>query len=87
MFKAIIVDNDTACIELLEDLTSKHCKNINVCASVTSIKNAVISINEYKPQVVFLDIELNNELGFDLFKYFASPEFQVIFTTSHENLQ
>ena len=84
MFKAIIIDNDPACIELLEGLISTYCKNIDVCASVTSIKSAVISINEYKPQVVFLDIELNNELGFELFKYFTSPDFQVIFTTSHE---
>jgi two-component system, LytTR family, response regulator len=84
MFKAIIVDNDTACIDLLDELISSYCKNVQICAKVTSIKEAVIKINEFEPHVVFLDIELDNELGFDLFKYFSSPNFQVIFTTSHE---
>ncbi len=84
MLKAIIVDNDIACIDLLDNLISSYCKNIIICSKVTSIKNAVIGINEYKPHVVFLDIELDNELAFDLFKYFSAPDFQVIFTTAHE---
>jgi two-component system, LytTR family, response regulator len=84
MIKAIIVDNDVACISLLDGILKDYCKNIQVCAQVTSIKEAVTAINEFEPHVIFLDIELDNELGFDLFKYFSSPNFQVIFTTSHE---
>lgn len=84
MIKGIIIDNDIACIDLLDGLISSYCKNIEILAKSRSIKDAVISINEFNPQVVFLDIELDNELGFDLFKYFSAPNFQVIFTTSHE---
>jgi two-component system, LytTR family, response regulator len=85
MFKCIIVDNDLACINLLSNLITTYCKQLEICAKVTSINEAVLKINEYEPHVVFLDIELDNEIGFDLFKYYAKPNFQVIFTTSHEN--
>jgi two-component system, LytTR family, response regulator len=84
MYKCIIVDNDVACIDLLETLLAQYCKQIVVCAKVKTIQEAVLKINEFNPEVVFLDIKLNAEMGFDLFKFFSAPHFQVIFTTSYE---
>jgi two-component system LytT family response regulator len=52
--------------------------------TASSVNDAVKLINLQKPQLVFLDVEINDELGFDLFKFFSNPDFEVVFTTAHE---
>ena len=83
MIKSIIIDNDPDCVELVRGLLTAYCPQVDVVLSCSTIKEAVAGINELQPQLLFLDIELNDENGFDLFKFFPKPKFQVIFTTSH----
>lgn len=80
----IIVDDNELAIESLTELLKHFCPQAKVIGKSQSIKNAVALINELKPEIVFLDVEMNNESGFDLFNYFTHPDFLVIFTTSHE---
>ncbi|WP_276974854.1 LytTR family DNA-binding domain-containing protein [Flavobacterium filum] len=80
----IIVDDNELAIESLAELLKLFCPQVSILGQSQSIKNAVGLINELKPVIVFLDVEMNNESGFDLFTYFTQPDFLVIFTTSHE---
>jgi len=82
--KSVIVDDNELAIKSLEGLVKHFCANVAVVGRSQTIKDAVVLINELKPDLVFLDVEMNNETGFDLFSFFPSPEFIVIFTTSHE---
>ena len=50
----------------------------------TNVKDAVKKINKYNPQLIFLDIILDNkESGFNVLKLIEKIEFETIFTTSH----
>lgn len=80
----IIVDDNELAIETLEELLKLFCDQVIVVGKAQSIKSAVSLINELKPEIVFLDVEMNNESGFDLFPHFPKPNFLVVFTTSHE---
>jgi two-component system LytT family response regulator len=40
-------------------------------------------INHHNPDVVFLDIELPGQNGFQLLDYFKEPDFEIIFTTAY----
>lgn len=80
----IIVDDDPGCIDTLEAILKKYCPQLQILGSVNTIGDAVQLINSKAPQLVFLDVEIGNEMGFDLFNYFSSPEFEVVFTTAHE---
>ena len=62
----------------------KYCPNVQILGSALNIGDAVQLINTKSPQLVFLDVEIGKETGFDLFNYFSSPEFEVVFTTAHE---
>lgn len=84
MIKSIIIDDDPHCINLIEALLKIHCPNVEVLSTCINIEQAVEMIKTHKPNLVFLDIELNGEFGFDLFKHFPATTFQVIFTTSHQ---
>jgi two-component system LytT family response regulator len=48
-----------------------------------SIDDAVVAIETYQPDLVFLDIQMPNKNGFELFKEVKEINFEVIFTTAH----
>ncbi|MDQ3111696.1 MAG: LytTR family DNA-binding domain-containing protein [Bacteroidota bacterium] len=80
----ILVDDDPDCIRVLSGILKTYCPQIKIAGTANSIAETVTLINSASPDIVFLDIEIHNELGFDLFQYFSSPRFEVIFTTAHE---
>lgn len=80
----ILVEDDPDCVKLLSGILKTYCPQIQIMGVANSIADAVKLINATSPDVVFLDIEIHNEIGFDLFRYFSSPAFEVVFTTAHE---
>lgn len=82
--KAIIVDDDPSCISTLTEIIAGYCPQVTLAGTATSVQDAVKLINATEPDLLFLDIEIHNETGFDLFAYFPSPSFEVVFTTAHE---
>lgn len=80
----IIIDDDNGCIKTLSEIIKKYCHSLVILGVSNTINDGVDLINYHKPDLVFLDVEINNEVGFDLFKFFPSPDFEVVFTTAHE---
>lgn len=81
-FKAIIVDDEVINILLIKKCLSIYCSNIKVVAEVCSIENALTEIKEHNPEIVFLDIVLKEEIGFELIDKLRSQNIQIIFVTS-----
>jgi two-component system LytT family response regulator len=84
MTKAILVDDAPSNLRTLEGLLNEYCPEIQVIETCGTIADAVKAIKTHNPDLIFLDVELQNELGFNLFDIFPSPAFEVIFTTAHE---
>ncbi len=81
--KVVIVEDEPDVRMSLENMLTQFCQEVKVVAAVESIRDAVTAINQWKPDLIFLDIELPIENGFMLFKYFPNPFFEVIFTTAY----
>lgn len=82
--KAIIVDDEESSILSLKGLLKAFCSEVEVVATAKYIHEAVMHIDNLKPDIVFLDVELGAELSFKLFTLIPEPSFQFIFTTAHE---
>jgi two-component system LytT family response regulator len=80
----VIVDDEMNCVDALSGIIKNYCPQLEVLGTANNISDAVKLINTQKPQMVFLDVEIGSEMGFDLFQYFPLPNFEVIFTTAHE---
>jgi two-component system LytT family response regulator len=80
----ILVDDDVHCIAALDGMIRRFAPRMNVCGTARTIQDAVSLINTHVIDLVFLDIEMQQESGFDLFSYIPQPHFEVIFTTAHE---
>lgn len=85
MYTAVIIDDERKAREALEKIIDRYfSKNYVVVASAESVSSGAEAIKKYNPDIVFLDIEMPTENGFELFKYFPNILFDVIFTTAYQ---
>ena len=84
MITAIIVDDVQKSRALLLQLLTQNCPQVTVLGMASSADEAHFLILDKKPQLVFLDVEMPNDSGFDLMMRFQSPDFEVIFTTAYD---
>jgi len=82
MIKAIIIDDEINCCEILKIRLEKFSKEIEVIAEANNIIDAEVLIKKLQPDVVFLDIQMSGGSGFDMLKSFPEPEFEIVFITA-----
>ncbi len=83
MIKAIIIDDETHCVQSLQTDLAIHCKQVDVLASCNSAKEGIMSIRKFEPDLVFLDVEMPWMNGFEMLEIFGKINFSIIFTTAH----
>lgn len=81
--KTILVDDEPISTKHLKAMLSKNCADIDIVATANNIDDALEKIYTLKPDLIFLDIELGGESGFDLLKKCTVKKFEVIFVTAH----
>jgi len=82
--KAIIVDDELNNIEYLQRLLQTHFPQVQVIATADNVNAAYTSIIQHQPELLFLDIRMPGESGFDLLKKFTRIDFEVIFVTAYD---
>src|SRR5574339_689400 len=83
MIKAIIVDDEQASIDLLKWLIEQYCPDITGVRWARSVREAIPLIHAFEPDVVFLDMQMQHESGFDLLMTIDKWNFEVVFTTAY----
>jgi len=83
--KAILVDDELDSREILANYLSKYCPIIDLKEKCDSVKSALIAIEKYKPEIVFLDIEMPFGNGFDLLDQVKQITFETVFVTAYDN--
>jgi two-component system, LytTR family, response regulator len=83
MIKCIIIDDEPLARDFLSTILSENCPEITLVATAVDVLSGVKIIQEHKPEIVFLDVEMPGYSGFQLLDFFEIIDFQVIFTTAH----
>ncbi len=83
MIKAMIVDDEQSSIDLLQWLIGQYCPDITAIKTARSVQDAVPLIKSFKPDILFLDIQMPHQSGFDLLTNIEHWDFEVIFTTAY----
>lgn len=85
MIKALIIDDEQHCIDRLEKLLEPYTHNlIDVAGSAKTIESGIQSIAILQPNLIFLDVQLEDHKGFDLLRALPGIDFDIIFTTAFE---
>ena len=82
---ALIVDDEPeACRNLQKRLSQYISCNIDVLGTAHDTRSAESLIRNLNPDVVFMDIEMPGETGFELLQRLGSFPFEVIFATAYD---
>ena len=65
-------------------LIADYCADVEVVEQCVTPKKGLEAIEQLKPQLVFLDIEMPVMNGFELLGHFKEISFSIIFTTSYD---
>ncbi|MBX2992413.1 MAG: response regulator transcription factor [Bacteroidetes bacterium] len=85
MIPAIIIDDEQSCISRLSGLLESHCADtIRLTGSADSVERGIRLIQDAQPGLVFLDVQIGEETGFDLLRRLKDVTFEVVFTTAYE---
>jgi len=85
MIRSVIIDDvNNSRLTLADDLRT-HCPEVVILGEANSVKSAIDLIKRVKPDIVFLDIELEDGTGFDILEYFDKITFKTIFITGFDS--
>lgn len=79
----MIVDDEQSSIDLLQWLVGQYCPDITAVKTARSVKDAIPVIQSFRPDILFLDIQMPHQSGFDLLTNIDNWNFEVIFTTAY----
>ena len=79
--RTIIVEDEPLSRQYIHALLKKI-PNIEIIATAATEDEAVEKISSYRPDIVFMDLELHTGTGFEVLRKIKDPSFTVVFTTA-----
>jgi len=83
MIKTLIIDDEAKLRDVLKMKLERCCPEVEVVGLAMNAGDAYNKIIDKKPQLVFLDINMPGETGFELLNRFDKINFEIIFATGY----
>jgi len=83
--KAILVDDEWSSLQNLQQKLTEFCPDVQVTATAQKPEEAILLIQQHKPDIVFLDIEMPRMNGFRMLDALGTVDFEIIFTTAYNH--
>lgn len=85
MINAVIIDDEQHCVDRLKNmLNADFSTSVQLSGCAQSVNEAIQLIANVKPDLIFLDVQIHDETGFDLLRKLQGFDFGIIFTTAYE---
>lgn len=84
MIRCVIVEDEEMARKVLKSLLAQYCKDVMVCAEAGDVESGKSMIESFRPDLVFLDIEMPGGSGFKLLSSIDNIDFEVVFTIAYE---
>jgi two-component system, LytTR family, response regulator len=85
MIKTIIIEDEFPACQLLTNIIGEYCPNLELKGTASSIMDGYNLIQTAKPDLIFLDIQLADQISFELLDLIPNRKCKVIFTTASED--
>lgn len=83
-FTCVVIDDETDAIDAMLPLLEQQ-GVFSVVGTAKNIKEAQVLIDREKPQLLFLDIVLENHTAFELLDRYKRPFFETVFTSAYSH--
>lgn len=85
MIRAVMIDDEAKSLQVLRQKLQTYCPQIEIVGTAHSASDGFELITTAHPQLVFLDVAMPVESGFDLLKRLPSLDFEIIFVTGFDS--
>ena len=85
MLNAILIDDEQSSLNSLKQKILQHCPEVNIISVNDDPQNGASAIEELRPDLVFLDIEMPLINGFILLQQLTYKNFELIFVTAYDH--
>jgi two-component system LytT family response regulator len=83
--KAILIDDEWNSLQNLQQKLKEFCPDVSVAAATQNPEEAIQLIQQHRPDVIFLDIEMPKMSGFRMLEQLGTVESEIIFTTAYNH--
>ncbi len=83
--KCLIIDDDPFIRELLQDKLNQYFPEVHLLSTACSGREGLEKIATYRPELIFLDVEMADMTGFEMLAQLSDITFQTIFITSYSH--
>jgi two-component system LytT family response regulator len=80
--RAVIIDDEKDAVGFINSIIGEYCPGLEVAGMAYDTIDGIKIINDIKPDLVFLDVEMPHGSGFDLLTHFPDKNFDVVFITA-----
>jgi two-component system LytT family response regulator len=84
MLGALIIDDELHMRDSLAKLLGKHCPQVAVVGEANGVYSGIKAIQDLQPDLVLLDIQMEDGTGFDLLNSLKTIDFKLIFVTAYD---
>ena len=84
MISAVIIDDMPAAIANLKADLEAYCPAVRVVGTAEGVVSGAKLLRQQAPDILFLDIQLQDGTGFDLLEILPAKNYRVIFTTASD---
>lgn len=85
MIRSVIVDDEVRSCQALSKMLRDYCQDVAVVGMAHTVEEGIRVIHREQPGLVFLDIQMPDSDGFQIFRDFDQPTFRVICVTAYDN--
>ncbi len=82
--RAFIIDDEQLNIDLVVTFCTRYAPFIKLVGTADNVEDGIAQLVKEKPDLLFLDIEINNQTGFDVLESIQQPNLMVIMITAFE---
>jgi len=84
MLRTLIIDDEKDARDAFQILIEKFVDDIQIVGEADGVKSGVAQIKKLQPEVVFLDINMQDGTGFDLLDQLEKMNFHLVFVTAYD---
>lgn len=84
MAKVVIIDDEKNGRDIVKQYLSFYCDDIDVIGEANSVESGFELLSKQTPDIVFLDIQMQDGTGFNLLEKLPQRNFKVIFVTAYD---
>jgi two-component system LytT family response regulator len=82
--KALIIDDEVPAVQTLSLMIRHYVPEITIVKTSTDPYEGLLMLQQFQPDLLFLDIQMPLMNGFELLKKVPRVSFNIIFTTAHD---